>query len=320
MAQQVAAIVALVRAAQLRRDRHRLRGPAGRRPAGLHRVRDASWPPRCTRTARSFRSRCSPRRPTRATPREPRAGLRGHRPGRRPGPAHGLRLPLGDLAARRRSRRSAGSARSCATPRPRSPPARSFSASRFYGYDWPAATAPRITWLAGHSAVPRSTTRRRSTTGEPGPLVPLHRTPPARAHRLVRERRELAGEVRGLAQRRGIGGVYLWMYGNADPGTWAALHHVLPARRSRTRPAPRSAWCVMPWWFLAIFVFGVNFTLWGTVGLARLAGPGTSSAGGCIRRPPARPGLPADNVWPRSGGEAMPRWRRRPGPARPDHA
>jgi spore germination protein YaaH len=41
-----------------------------------------------------------------------------------------------------------------------------------------------------------------------------------------------------VAQGAGIGGVYLWMFGYEDAGTWAALRHVLPVTGS---PAPSPA-------------------------------------------------------------------------------
>jgi len=28
---------------------------------------------------------------------------------------------------------------------------------------------------------------------------------------------------------------------------------------------------LVPWWFLALFVLGVNFAIWGTIGVIRLA-------------------------------------------------
>ena len=47
----------------------------------------------------------------------------------------------------------------------------------------------------------------------------------------------------------------------------------------------------MPWWSLAILVFGVNFTFWGTVGLGRLMNREVVSR----VRPPKPPVYP-DNV------------------------
>ena len=45
----------------------------------------------------------------------------------------------------------------------------------------------------------------------------------------------------GLAQTAGIGGVYLWMYGNAEPSTWSALHHVLPTGTHSAIPTAQEA-------------------------------------------------------------------------------
>jgi len=44
-----------------------------------------------------------------------------------------------------------------------------------------------------------------------------------------------------LAQAAGIGGVYLWMYGSADPGIWPTLRQALPAGPHTPVPAARRA-------------------------------------------------------------------------------
>ncbi|MDR7300169.1 glycosyltransferase family 2 protein [Haloactinomyces albus] len=54
---------------------------------------------------------------------------------------------------------------------------------------------------------------------------------------------------------------------------------------------------MIPWWMLAVFVFGANFTLWGTIGLLRLLDGPTTRRGGirfasrgahALRKPPKR--------------------------------
>ncbi|HEY7145798.1 MAG TPA: glycosyltransferase family 2 protein [Streptosporangiaceae bacterium] len=45
---------------------------------------------------------------------------------------------------------------------------------------------------------------------------------------------------------------------------------------------------MMPWWGVALLVFGANFTLWGSVGLLRLADQAARSLGRMLSRRPAR--------------------------------
>ena len=73
---------------------------------------------------------------------------------------------------------------------------------------------------------------------------------------------------------------------------------------------------MMPWWVLLIFVLGVNFALWGTVGLVRLA---ESLAG--RRRGPARRALAStakrgnDDGRHGRGRAGRPGWARARGPS-----
>ncbi len=93
-----------------------------------------------------------------------------------------------------------------------------------YGYDWSGGHGTGITWLQALRLSRQYHAPPHYDTAEPGAVVQLHRGRP-RAHRVVRERGQLAGEVRGGPARR-IGGVYLWMYGYEDPGPgprWHAL-------------------------------------------------------------------------------------------------
>jgi spore germination protein YaaH len=39
-----------------------------------------------------------------------------------------------------------------------------------------------------------------------------------------------------LDAAQGIGGVYLWMYSDPDPGTWSVLRRVLPAGSPSAAP------------------------------------------------------------------------------------
>ena len=278
MARHVAAIVALVERPLLRRDRHRLRGAAGRRPAGVHCVRDP--PGRGAARQGQDPVGCPVRQGERCRirPAQRRAGLRGHRPRGRPGPADGVRLPLESPRRPAPSRRSAGSARSCGTPRPRCRRSKIILGIPFYGYDWVGDHGTSVTWMQAVQlarSLPRPDPLRRI---QPGTLVRLHRRRGPPAHRVVRGRRKLPGEVQP---------------GPGKPGSAAstcgctATRIRAPGRRcgrccqracAPAIPAVRGH-VVMPWWALALLVFGANFTLWGTVGLGRLDGPGGGAPG-----------------------------------------
>ena len=129
--------------------------------------------------ARFCRSRCSPRpRNAGYAPAQRRPGLRGHRPGRRPGAADGLRLPLGHLSARpgRPGRLDPRRAALRQDPDPgqqdrsRYPAVRLRLVRRPRHRDQLAAGPPAV------PAVPRAAALRRS---QPGPVVQLYRRAPA---------------------------------------------------------------------------------------------------------------------------------------------
>jgi spore germination protein len=96
-----------------------------------------------------------------------------------------------------------------------------------YGYDWSAGHGTAISWLQalrlsrGYHAAPRYDTRVQapwfSYTDAEG-----------RKHTVWFENAASSRAKFGVAQGAGIAGVYLWMFGYEDAGTWAALRQVLP--------------------------------------------------------------------------------------------
>ena len=190
----------------LRGNRHRLRAAAGRRPAGLHHVLRTSrrGAARQGEGALGRAVRQDQRRGQLADQR--RAGLPGHRPGRGPGTADGLRLPLGKLRARpdRAGRLAARRAAVCQDADPRRQDRARDSALRLrlvrrtrHGREL-AAGAPAV------AGVPRCAALRHSG---PGTLVHLYGPGGPRTHRVVRECGQFPGQVRrrpGRRDRRGL--------------------------------------------------------------------------------------------------------------------
>ncbi len=109
-----------------------------------------------------------------------------------------------------------------------------------YGYDWSGGLGTGISW---QQAVQLS--------GRPG--VQVHYDSASQApwfsytdsaghqHTVWFEDAQSSQAKFRLAQSAGIGGVYLWLYGTADPGTWPALRQVLPIGSHVSVPAVRSS-------------------------------------------------------------------------------
>jgi spore germination protein len=96
-----------------------------------------------------------------------------------------------------------------------------------YGYDWSRGHGTGITWLQAlrlsrqHDAAAQYDTRAQA---------PWFSYTDAAGHRHVVwfENKSSSQAKFGAAAGSGIGGVYLWMFGYEDTGTWPALGHILP--------------------------------------------------------------------------------------------
>ena len=160
---------------------------------------------------------------------------------------------------------------------------------------------------------PGSTTRPpHYDTAEPGALVQLP-TAAGHEHAVWFENAASSRAKFDAAQARRIGGVYLWMYGYEDAGTWSAL-------ATRCRHPARSArhlegGAMMPWWALAVLMLGANFALWGAVEPDPAGRVGASRVGPRGPRAAGRPGPGQD----RGSRKAVP-GDRQPGrqPAQPE--
>jgi spore germination protein len=109
-----------------------------------------------------------------------------------------------------------------------------------YGYDWVGNKASDLTWqqavqlAEAHGAVvhhdPASQSPWFSYTDSAG-----------RAHQVWFEDPQSSAAKFAVAKEEGVGGVFLWMYGDEAPGTWSVLHRYLPlAGQPAASPTGRS--------------------------------------------------------------------------------
>jgi spore germination protein YaaH len=107
-----------------------------------------------------------------------------------------------------------------------------------YGYDWSGGLGTSITWLQALQLSRRYHAQLRYDISSQSPWF-SYTDAAHHKHTVWFENAESTRAKLDAAQ--GIGGVYLWMYGDPDPGTWPALHHVLPVPAHAAAPAKRGA-------------------------------------------------------------------------------
>ncbi|HCU92915.1 MAG TPA: peptidoglycan hydrolase [Actinobacteria bacterium] len=107
-----------------------------------------------------------------------------------------------------------------------------------YGYDWTGHHGAPVTWMqAVKLASDHHATVRYDTSGQ-APWF-TYRSASGTKHTVWFENAESSKAKFSLARAAGLGGVYLWMYGNGEPSTWSALRQVLPAgTRAAVKVAP----------------------------------------------------------------------------------
>jgi spore germination protein len=109
-----------------------------------------------------------------------------------------------------------------------------------YGYDWSGGHGTATSWLQAlrlsreYHAAPRYDTRAQA------PWF-TYRDPAGREHTVWFENAASSRAKFAVAHGAGIGGVYLWMFGYEDTGTWAALRQVLPVSGPRAPSPARSS-------------------------------------------------------------------------------
>ena len=109
----------------------------------------------------------------------------------------------------------------------------------FYGYDWSGGHGASVTWLEATQLAQRYHAAVQYDTASHAPWF-RYTDSAGHQHTVWFEDAQSAQAKFSLARQAGIGGVYLWMYGNPDPGAWAALHHVLPVGGHTAAPSQRS--------------------------------------------------------------------------------
>jgi hypothetical protein len=109
-----------------------------------------------------------------------------------------------------------------------------------YGYDWSGGVGTAITWLQALQLSRQYHVQPRYDASSQTPWF-SYTDGSGRRHTVWFENAESSLAKFQAAQGTGIGGVYLWMYGYADPGTWSVLHSVLPVAPHSAGPAKRGA-------------------------------------------------------------------------------
>ena len=109
----------------------------------------------------------------------------------------------------------------------------------FYGYDWSGGHGASVTWLQATQVAGHYHARLRYDAGSQAPWF-RYTDSTGHLHTVWFEDAQSARAKFSLARHAGIGGVYLWMYGNPDPAAWSALHHVLPTGGHTAAPSLRS--------------------------------------------------------------------------------
>lgn len=96
-----------------------------------------------------------------------------------------------------------------------------------YGYDWVGHHGTGISWLQALRLSRQYHATARYDQASQTPWF-SYRDAAGRQHTVWFENAASSRAKFGAAQGAQIGGVYLWMYGYEDGGTWPALGHVLP--------------------------------------------------------------------------------------------
>jgi spore germination protein YaaH len=103
-----------------------------------------------------------------------------------------------------------------------------------YGYDWSRGFGTGISWLQAVQLSRRYHAPARYDASGQSPWF-AYTDAAHQRHTVWFENAESTQAKLDAAQ--GIGGVYLWMYSDPDPGTWSVLHRVLPVRSHSAAPS-----------------------------------------------------------------------------------
>lgn len=101
-----------------------------------------------------------------------------------------------------------------------------------YGYDWTGGHGAVVSWLQALRLSREYHAPPRYDTSAQAPWF-TYTDSAGRKHTVWFENAASSRAKFAVAQGAGIGGVYLWMFGYEDTGTWAALRQVLPVSGPR---------------------------------------------------------------------------------------
>ncbi|HEY7361633.1 MAG TPA: glycosyl hydrolase family 18 protein [Streptosporangiaceae bacterium] len=106
-----------------------------------------------------------------------------------------------------------------------------------YGYDWSQGSATEVTWLRAFQLSTRYNARPRYDTTSQAPWF-TYTDADGHRHTVWFENEASARAKFEIAKGSQIGGVFLWMFGYEDTGTWAALRDTLPLPNQPAPPSP----------------------------------------------------------------------------------
>jgi spore germination protein len=109
-----------------------------------------------------------------------------------------------------------------------------------YGYDWTGGHGTGVSWLQALRLSREYHAAPRYDTSAQAPWFTFTDSA-GRKHTVWFENAASSRAKFAVAQAAGIGGVYLWMFGYEDTGTWAALRQVLPVSGTGASSAPSPA-------------------------------------------------------------------------------
>lgn len=109
-----------------------------------------------------------------------------------------------------------------------------------YGYDWVGNNGSNLTW---QQAIQLAAAHRAAIHYDSASQSPWfsYTDSSGRAHQVWFEDPQSSAAKFAVAKDEGVGGVFLWMYGDEAPGTWSLLHRYLPlAGQPAASPTGRS--------------------------------------------------------------------------------
>jgi spore germination protein len=109
-----------------------------------------------------------------------------------------------------------------------------------YGYDWSGGFGTGLSWLQALRLQRQYHATLHYDAQAQAPWF-TYTDAAGHKHTVWFENAESSRAKFAVASGAGIGGVYLWMFGYEDTGTWSAVRQVLPASQPRSLPTPKAS-------------------------------------------------------------------------------